>query len=523
MRPLLISCALTILLGTGIWAAEERPSDPALRAVVFQGNQSLSNQELRRFSRLKSGMTLHEDRVLETIKRVQAAYRNEGFIQVKIATSTVWIDTETADFLFNIQEGPRYDLGTLTIQGNHEVSTATIRREFEIHTGDVFNYGKMLEANQRLYASGCFSIVDLILSTTTAQRIDVIVSVRERDSRFFKGAVGYGTQSKERVTVGYEDQNFLGGARRLDIKSTFSGFWTDPAKYQTTRLEGNLVQPYFLDSRWDARGNLSEEWDKREAYDSDATTLLTSVDRRFTSAFTTSVRYRFSGTRVTRISPETETPAFSKIGALGPSLRYDNTDDPFLPWNGWRLQGTFEEGLKLRDDYVGFHRLDARAGRFNTALGWTFFEGIQSGFILPRTADTSDIIPIYERYFIGGANTVRGYSERSLGPKDSNGDPLGGTQFLVFNFEIRHQIYKKLFGVTFLDAGQLYEYNPPDRYPHFQLTGFDSLRYGTGGGLRLHSPIGAIRLELGYQLNPEGNSTKFKDRTAVHFSIGEVF
>ena len=324
------------------------------------------------------------------------------------------------------------------------------------------------------------------------------------------------------MTVGLEDLNFFGGARRLDVKSTFSGFLTQPAKYQTTRLEGDLIQPYLFGTRWDARANLSEEWRKREAYDSDATTLRTSLDRRLNSLLWLSLRYRFSGTRLKRASAEAQTAGFTNVSAAGPSLRYDTTDDPFLPRNGWRLIGSFEEGLEFGPGDVGFHKYEGRAGRFDTVGGWTFFEGAQGGLIQPRSGKSDDIIPIYERYFLGGANSVRGYPERQLGPKDVDGKPLGGTSFMVGNFEIRRRIYKALFSVVFLDAGQLFTSAPANPDSRARLKGIDDLAYGAGGGLRLHSPIGAIRLELGYQLRPQGG-TKFRDRTAVHFSVGEVF
>ena len=153
---------------------------------------------------------------------------------------------------------------------------------------------------------------------------------------------------------------------------------------------------------------------------------------------------------------------------------------------------------------------------------WTFFEGIQAGGIISGSTSDQDIIPIYERYFIGGANTVRGYSERELGPRDSTGAPLGGNAFLVGNFEVRHPIYKKLNGVVFLDGGQLYSTPPGHIWPDIRLTSVNDLRFSSGFGFRLHSPLGAIRLEMGYQLNPQ-DGTSFGDRTAVHFSIGELF
>jgi len=172
---------------------------------------------------------------------------------------------------------------------------------------------------------------------------------------------------------------------------------------------------------------------------------------------------------------------------------------------------------------VRFHKLENRVGRFDTVFGkWTFFEGIQAGEIRPDSTSDRDIIPIYERYFLGGANTIRGYSERELGPRDTNGVPLGGDAFVVGNLEMWHPLYKLLYGVVFFDSGQLFSTDPGHVWPTIRMNGIDDFRYSTGFGLRLHSPVGAIRLEFGYKLNPQ-SSTAFLDRTAIHFSIGEVF
>ena len=118
---------------------------------------------------------------------------------------------------------------------------------------------------------------------------------------------------------------------------------------------------------------------------------------------------------------------------------------------------------------------------------------------------------------------MRGYEEQELGPKDPQGSPLGGNAFLVGNLEVRHGLYKKLFGVWFLDGGQLYPQLPGDAWPHIRASSLHDFAYGTGPGVRLNTPVGAVRLEVGYKLNPPDPGSPFLQRTSVHFSLGEVF
>ena len=446
---------------------------------------------------------------------------NAGFAKILV----FWTVSLLASALGYAEEAkaPQVLVGTITIQGNQDVSTHVIQRGLNLWSGRPFNPTLVHDGQQSLYASGCFELLDVTVTTPTPHTIDANVRVKERSAQYIRGGAGYGTQTKERLTVGYEDHNFFGNLRQLDVKGTYSGFLTQPDKYRTAIAEVNLTQPYIFDTQLDGQVNVSEERDYREAYDSWATKLNTSLVRRYTKSFDVRMRYRLAGTHLTRASPEADTPDQTLISALGPTATYDKTDDRFLPFKGWRMIGTWEEALRAIGSDVGFHKLEGRTGRFDTVSGFTFFEGVQAGDIFLHSGQTGSSIPIYERYFLGGANTVRGYSERDLGPKDTFGNALGGEAFLVGNIEIRHELYKKIFGVIFLDGGQLYATDPGGEWPYIRLKSIDDLAYGTGLGIRVHTPVGALRLEYGYQINPQEPNPSFWSRTALHFSIGEVF
>ena len=211
------------------------------------------------------------------------------------------------------------------------------------------------------------------------------------------------------------------------------------------------------------------------------------------------------------------------MSAIGPTFTFDNTNDPFLPTVGWRVTGLVEKGVTLAFGDIDFQRYEARVGRFDkvyhrlVARLWAFRRCI----VHPDHPD--DSIPIFERYTLGGADTVRGYEEQELGPRDAQGNPLGGNAFGVLNLEVRHPIYKKLWGVWFLDGGQLYEQPLGNEWPYIRAKGLNDFAFGTGPGIRLNTPVGAVRLEVGYKLNPPGETPGFFQRTSIHFSLGENF
>jgi outer membrane translocation and assembly module TamA len=144
---------------------------------------------------------------------------------------------------------------------------------------------------------------------------------------------------------------------------------------------------------------------------------------------------------------------------------------------------------------------------------------------IQETEDT-DLIPINKRLFLGGTNTVRGYGYQKLGPLDASGNPVGGQSALNGNIELRHPIYKKISGVAFIDMGFL-------GVDPLTFNG-DELRFTGGVGLRYDTPVGPLRIDLGYKLNPPtvGDVTvspvpnpddDIEDRWKIHFSIGQAF
>jgi len=119
-------------------------------------------------------------------------------------------------------------------------------------------------------------------------------------------------------------------------------------------------------------------------------------------------------------------------------------------------------------------------------------------------------IPLFERFYAGGLNSVRGYGRRRIGPR-VGGDPVGGRSGVTWTLELRHPIRGDFAGVVFLDAGQvaLDSYDFP----------FDDLRYGSGFGVRYNSPVGPISLDLGFGAQPPGDDQIWQ----IYVSLGSIF
>jgi outer membrane translocation and assembly module TamA len=139
--------------------------------------------------------------------------------------------------------------------------------------------------------------------------------------------------------------------------------------------------------------------------------------------------------------------------------------------------------------------------------------GARTGMIRPLNGSTGDVeaIPIDERFFNGGSNTVRSFGERELGPHDRHGFPIGGEFYTIFNVEYTFPIFGELQGAVFVDAGNL--------LPDADNPSFSDMRYAVGAGLRYKLPIGPIRLDYGVNPDPR----KDENIGALHFSFGFAF
>jgi outer membrane protein assembly factor BamA len=341
----------------------------------------------------------------------------------------------------------------------------------------------------------------------SAEPIDlpVKVQVRERPRTELDLGFGYDTDRGASGNFTYRQLNLFDRAKKL----TLNGIYGERDK----GANAVLSDPRLFGSS--VKGAVSSSYSDTdlEAFDQTAFRVGGSVSRELPWDLTAALELGYELTDTTNVvatDPDAPAEGITHELLLTPSLAYDTRDDLLYPTRG--VFGSVSVGLStqavLSDD--NFVRYDVQARRYQTLA--TGVVGVVSArFTDVDLYGSTTVVPTPELLFTGGTSTVRGFAEDRVGPLASNGKPLGGGARLLANLELRFPLFWLVEGAAFCDAGQITR--------DLSAVSVDGFQVGAGGGLRLRSPVGPLRVDLGYPVVP-GDAT---GGVRIHFSFGYPF
>jgi len=505
--------------------------------LTFEGVKAFSPAELARGLEqrglLVAGGAYHPVLVDDSIQHLIARYEAAGHGRARISAETRWNDAgDRAAVLFRVLEGPRITIDRVVVRGNRKTDTGVVLRTVDLSSGEPASGGRLLSAQRRLYRLGAFSRVEVRFAPTDpgADTRDVLVRIEEGRTRRLLYGFGYDTEDGFRGLLGFSDLNVagrgltFGGDLRLserdrrarlslgqpylgplDLPLTYTLFWADEAR-DTFDVE-----------RWGGRVEAIREFSLSEGGQEHRAGLI--FDYRIVDTVTR-LNVANGGTGIAREDRNI------RISSLIPNILFDYRDDALDPTRGWtsyaQIQYAFpflntsEEFLKLF--YQQTHYLPL--GRFGVVAGSLRFGAIEpfttaSGETLLSPELPNSRVSIAERFFTGGANSHRAYERDRLaipGKTSLGGDPVGGNGLLLLNLDYRFPILGDFGGVVFLDAGNVWaDWHDIDP---------GEIKLGVGLGLRYRSPLGPLRLEVGFKLDPaEGENTAPR----IFLSVGNPF
>jgi len=459
---------------------------------------------------VKSGGVFRESDYQLAEQRLRDLFLRGGFAHVETARKAeVDVNGRRVRIAYTITPGPPTVFGDTEIRGLDGVDRSLIERELAYHAGERFSAEKIASTRAKILALDLFSSVRIGPAPTTGKPpvVPITVDVMEKPYREIKLGVGYSTDEEFRGQAQWRHLNWLGGGRQLSVQGVYSSI-ADGAAVE-------LMQPHFLTPQTKAVLTFKYEEQKEDTYNRDFTRFAPRVDHQFAPGVSGFIGFRAEYDNLFDIAPATERALgdIRKQGWLsGPTmgLVWNTTDNPFDPKRGAVHSLTLEQAGVIWGGAYRFFKIGGETKRYYE-IGWDTVLAARLKFGLGDAIGAKDRFPLFERFYAGGENSVRGYGRRRLGPLSASDDPLGGLSLLEGSVELRRPLWKDLGGAVFVDFGQL-ALEPFDRH-------IFNLNFSAGFGLSYKTPVGPVRLDVGFPFQKPPGDRPWQ----IHFSIGAFF
>ena len=481
----------------------------SLEKIDFRGDILTSREDLLEVTKTKKGDVYRNSLVQQDVLRLTDLYADEGYANVEVSP-IVKVDEEKkgVHLTLEIEKGEKVYFERITIVGNTTTRDKVIRRELRFGEGDLYTSTGMKRSRQRLKTTGYFKEVDFATSKGTSdERIDLEVGVEEAPTGSVSIGVGFSTKDQFVIQGAFSERNFLGLGYQFNLSGDLGG--------ESTQFRIGFTDPWFLGY------SVLAGIDVYATEDSFFNTYSTKIyggrlrlGKELTEYLRGRITYTYENVEVfdvqeeaSRIVKEQEGRRNSSI--FGLILSMDRRDDFFFPTRGgvYRLELENSGGILGGDN--DFYRVTADV-QYYYPLFWKI---VGHGRILLGVVKgySGQEVPIWERFYVGGIRTIRGFEYGEAGPEDETGEVIGSEKEVAGTIEVFFPVKEEMGirGVLFFDVGKGF-----DKYDDFS-----PLRTSVGLGLRWLTPLGPMRIDYGFNLSPEDD----EDGSRFHFFIGGTF
>lgn len=486
-----------------------------INTVAIKGNTVYSTEELQESVHASPNSPFSRSAIQKDLVAISDLYAKKGYL-TPISENTkgkllidpnIDIDRENKEvsLTYAIREGVPHFLNRITVAGNQRTRDKVIRRELSLQEGDLLNKNKMEQSRRRVFNLGFFEDVAFSLQDASDEAtVDLDIDVTERSVGSFNFGGGYSSIDNFFLTGGITYPNVFGLAHETDFSATLS------SKSQTFNLKYTV--PRFLDSQYLV--GIDGYKTKREytSYDSESIGGGLRLGRKIIDRLLGTIKYEYKVVDITDVEDDAsslikEAEGESETSSASLSLKYSNINNIILPTKGLitRLTGKVAGGILQGEN--DFYKIS-----FDNNMYFPLYKDlairVNNEFAYTKEYDDTEKVPIFERFFAGGADTIRGYEERSIGPKDENDEAIGGNKRVIFTTELIIPVQKQIRLVTFFDMG--------DVYASDEDIDLSTFKKSAGVGMRLYTPLGLLRFDWGYKLERESGESPGE----FHFGIG---
>jgi len=482
------------------------------------GKVSVAGDLIKDAEELYGNLKITEEKVYNRevirsdIMRLNEVYADEGYAFADI-TPKIKEDDEkhTVDIAYQISKGEKVRFERIEITGNDKTRDKVIRRELKVVEGGYFSGKDMKRSAQNLYRLGFFEDVEVnTRQGSSDEEMMLDINIKEGPTGMFSLGVGYSSVEKTIGMVELAQNNLFGKGQSLSAKASVSSV--------STKYNISFTEPWLFDKPLSAGIDLYNWEYEYDEYTKDSFGGKLRFGFPLGPEFTTGiVSYTYDDSEISDID---ETAAQVIKDMEGPNVtssltfgvNRDSRDRYFNATSGSvnTLSIEYAGGFLGGDNY--FTKYNARTAWFFPFIWDTVFS-VQGkwGFVEQRSGGK---LPVYEKFRIGGMNTVRGFDYGSISPLDpETGDRIGGEKMMVYNLEFRFPLQKEqgVWGVVFFDAGNVFTKD--------ESWTFEGIRMGAGAGIRWFTAIAPLRLEWGYNLNRKPG----EDASNWEFTLGTPF
>lgn len=498
-----------------------------INKIFFEGNKVYTDKQILKVIKIKTNDYYNQSALDNSIQSISELYGEKGFLKITVTPEIIKNPSNLSITLkFKIEEGEQFYVDKIWIEGLSSTKEEVIKREIILKEGDIFNSKKLRRSIEKIYNLGFIDDIKIDLQPgSTLNSVDLVLTITEGRPGMLSAGAGYSTVDKLVGNLQVSHLNLFGRAQRLNLLWEFGE--------RRKNYEISWTEPWFLKkpmsfgiSLYDLT-RLREYAQEINAYKEERQGLEFKIGPRISDTFALLFSYSYENVIIFDSKFPQEIPEGKKLtSSFASQVIYDTRDNIFDPAKGTRQSLLIQiAGWGPLSGDVKFYKPIFRSSlfiptfwkfvlSFNLTLG--YIEGIDN-FNLDNVK--------YEKFYVGGAETVRGYGYRTLAPEN------GGRFMGVFNLEYKFPIVQEnnrtvLQGALFYDVGGAWnELEEIDlnigATQKWEDEGIwdNKLKHSIGIGIRFTTPVFPIRLDWSWALNPQ----KGKDPLQFWFTLGQIF
>ncbi|MCR4309537.1 MAG: outer membrane protein assembly factor BamA [Deltaproteobacteria bacterium] len=483
--------------------------------VRFSGESGIPEERLRKTVKLNRGDLFNRETLLSDLLALTTLVNDEGYAQALVSPGVEKRkEYPVADVTYRFERGTKFRFGKVEISGNTKTMDRIVRHNLDVSDGRTYTATGLKTSKENLTRTSYFKDVKISTAPSTVPgEMDAKVEVVEGPTGTLSGGLGYSSLDKIFGVIQLSENNLFGRGWRASLNSQFGA--------RRTTYSIDFRDPHFLDSDFSL---LLSAYNTRVLYtdfERKAIGGRAGLGYNFTRFTNASLSLRADGTRILPTGTAASQVLLNEFAkglqhtrSITFSLNRNTTDKFIDPSRGGVQSGSVEyAGGPLGGDSQ-FVKYFLNAKAFYPVTATTVFSwNALWAHVVPTVGGGE--IPIFERFFLGGPYSIRGFRSRELSPRDPNtGEAIGGNKELVGNLEYLFPLVSEINfkGVVFFDVGNTWAQG------QWPWAG-EQLRYAYGAGVRWYSPMGPLRFEWGWNLKPGPGESK----RVMEFTIGTAF